>query len=220
MKTLIIIPAKNEGSKIHGIVAEIVNLNYQVLVVDDGSSDNTADLAHQAGAKILIHKINRGQGAALKTGLEYALLNNYEAAVFFDADGQMLAGEIKDLIEPLLLGKYEVVLGSRFLGQARNAPILKLITLKLGLIFTKFATGLKLTDVHNGFQAWSAAALKKINLTQDRQAYASELLQEIADKKLKYTEVPVTILYTAYSKQKGQSILNAFKILWDLIIKR
>ncbi|MBI5766028.1 glycosyltransferase family 2 protein [Candidatus Falkowbacteria bacterium] len=220
MKTLIIIPAKNEGLKIHGIVAEIVNLNYHVLVVDDGSGDNTADLARQAGAKILIHKINRGQGAALKTGLEYALLNNYEAAVFFDADGQMLAGEIKDLIEPLLLGKYEVVLGSRFLGQAKNAPILKLITLKLGLIFTKFATGLKLTDVHNGFQAWSAAALKKINLTQDRQAYASELLQEIADKKLKYTEVPVTILYTAYSKQKGQSILNVFKILWDLIVKR
>jgi len=106
------------------------------------------------------------------------------------------------------------------MGQAKSIPRLKLLTLKLALYFTRLNTGLKLSDTHNGFQAWQISALKKINLTQDRQAYASQLLQEISRHKLKFKEVPVTIFYTDYSKGKGQSVFNAFNILWDLIIKK
>lgn len=220
MKTLVLIPAYNESAKIGKVVREVKSENFDILVVDDGSNDSTAEAARNVGAPVLIHQINRGQGAALKTGIQYALIKDYEVVVFFDADGQMKADEINKLLEPLMLEKYEVVLGSRFLGKVENIPFLKLVTLKSALFFTRLTTGLKLSDVHNGFQAWSREALLKINLTQDRQAYASEILHEIADKKLKYTEAPVTITYTPYSKRKGQSVFNAFNILWDLIIKK
>lgn len=220
MTTLIIIPAYNEGEKIAEVIKNVKAQNFDVLVIDDGSTDNTAIIAEKAGAKVLRHLLNRGQGAALKTGIDYVLNQNYEAVVFFDADGQMQAAEINKLLAPLFLGQFEAVLGSRFLGQAKNIPVAKLITLKLALLFTRLLTGLKLTDVHNGFQAWSAGALAKINLTQDRQAHASEILNEIKKQKIKYREMPVTISYTAYSKSKGQSVFNAFNILWDLIFKR
>ncbi|HLD28404.1 MAG TPA: glycosyltransferase family 2 protein [Patescibacteria group bacterium] len=220
MKILVLIPAYNESEKIVEVIRSVKAQSFEVLVVDDGSIDNTSDLAEQAGAKVLVHPINRGQGAAIKTGLTYFLDTGYDGLVFFDADGQMRPEEISQVIEPLLLGKYEVALGSRFLGQVRNIPWVKLVVLKLALLFTRLTTGLKLTDVHNGFQAWSREAIQKLNLTQDRQAYASQVLHEIADKKIKYIETPVTISYTSYSKKKGQSIFNAFNILFDLLIKK
>ncbi len=220
MKTLVLIPAKNEEKKIGTVVSQVKSENFEVLVVDDGSTDSTAQTAEANGATVLIHAVNRGQGASLKTGIDWALEKDYDHVVFFDADGQMRADEIKNLLEPLMLDKYEVALGSRFLGRTENMPFSRLITLKLALLFTRLTTGLKLTDVHNGFQAWSREALGKISLNQDRQAYASEVLSEIAKKKLKFTEIPVTITYTPYSKKKGQKLWNAFHILWDLTIKR
>ena len=202
------------------MVKQVRALSYEVLLVDDGSKDDTAKLAKEAGAIVLRHMINRGQGSALRTGIKYALNNNFSRVVFFDADGQMAPVEISKILLPLQANQCQVALGSRFLGQTKNMPWSRLITLKLALLFTRLTTGLKLTDVHNGFQAWSAEALKKLSLVQDRQAYASEILQELADKKIKYQEVPVTIEYTEYSKKKGQSVFNAFNILWDLIIKK
>lgn len=220
MKTIVLIPAYNESAQIAEVVKNVKSFGFEVAVVDDGSIDQTTELAKSAGAVVLVHKINRGQGAAIKTGLEYALLKKYDSVVFFDADGQMNPAEINLVLEPITSGKCEVVLGSRFLGQVKNISWSKLITLKLALFFTKITTGLRLTDTHNGFQAWTAGALKKINLVQDRMAYASELLSEIADHQIKYREAPVTIEYTDYSKSKGQSILNSFNILWDLLIKK
>ncbi len=219
MKTLVIIPAKDEAEKIFSVVEGVHQNGFEVLVVDDGSCDNTGELAKSAGARVVRHPINRGQGAAIKTGIDYALKMDYDAAVFFDADGQMTAAEISKILIPLEKGS-QVALGSRFLGLAENIPWSKWLTLRLALIFTRLNTGLRLTDTHNGFQAWCRDALLKINLTQDRQAYASQLLQEIARNKIAYQEVPVTIVYTDYSKRKGQSIFNAFNILWDLIIKK
>ncbi len=219
MKTLIIIPAYNEAAKIGEVIGGIkVCGDWDILVVDDGSLDETATLAKQAVAIVLRHKINRGQGAALKTGLEFASRSEYKTAVFFDADGQMSPLEIKLLNDKLAEG-YDVVLGSRFLGRTIAMPMAKRLILKAGLIFTRLSTGLKLTDAHNGFQAWTVEALKRINLNQDRQAYASQLLSEIARNKLNFAEVPVTISYSDYSIKKGQSIFNAFNILWDLLVK-
>jgi hypothetical protein len=177
-------------------------------------------IAQSSGAEVLCHIINRGQGASVKTGINFGLDKGYEVIVFFDADGQMKASEINNIIEPVLSGAYDVALGSRNLGEAVDMPVLTRIMKKLALVFTKATSGLKLTDTHNGFQAWSAKALKQINLTQDRYAYASELLHEISRLKLRYKEIPVTIFYTDYSKRKGQSIFNAFNIVWDLIFKK
>jgi glycosyltransferase involved in cell wall biosynthesis len=222
MKVAVIIPAKNEAKKIAEVVRGIKNLpslDYDVIVIDDGSIDATAQLAAGAGATVLRHLINRGQGAAIRTGINYALINGQGAAVFFDADGQMEPAEI-----PLLLAKldsgYDVVLGSRNIGRVINMPLRKKIVKKIALIFTRFTTGLKLTDTHNGFQAWTAPALRQITLVQDRFAYASEVLEQIAKHGLKYCEVPVTITYSEYSKRKGQSILGAINIIFDLLIKK
>jgi len=220
MKSAIIIPAYNEAEKISSVVSGVKAAQPEslIVVVDDGSADATAELAVFAGAEVLRHKINRGQGAALKTGIDYAFRRQVDAVVFFDADGQMEPSDIKLLIDKLAEG-YDAALGSRNLGRALNMPLTKKITKKLALYFTCLTTGLKLTDTHNGFQAWTAKSLKQLNLGQDRQAYASEVLHEIKRLKLKYCEVPVTIRYTDYSIKKGQSIWNAFGILWDLLIK-
>jgi len=223
MDCLIIIPSYNESEKIAEVIGSIRNtpgLACDILVVDDGSSDHTAELAQKAGAFVISHAINRGQGAAVRTGIEYLLRRDYQRAVFFDADGQMKAEEIPSLLAPLALGEYQVALGSRFLGRTINMPFSKLLTLKLALLFTRLVSGLKLTDTHNGFQAWSREALKLINLTQDRYAYASQILEEIGKYRIKYREVPVTISYSVYSKKKGQSIFNAFNIVMDLILRK
>jgi len=220
MKTLVIIPAYNEAVAIGPVISGVINHGYPALVIDDGSKDDTMIAARRAGAVVLGHLINRGQGASLKTGIGYAIANGYEAVVFFDADGQMDPAEIGKIIAPLREGRSDVVLGSRFLGRAINLPIIKKIVLALARWFTIATSGLKLTDVHNGFQAWRLSALQKITLKQDRQAYASELLYEIARHKLRYVEQPVTISYTTYSVGKGQSVMNAFNIVWSLIIRQ
>jgi len=221
MKTLIIIPAYNESESLPLVIKNILSLNLSdtdILVVDDGSSDKTFLLAKNLGVKVLRHCLNRGQGASLKTGIDFCLKNDYQIAVFFDADGQMDHLEIPLLLKNLN-ADCQVVLGSRRLGQTINMPIMRKLVKYLALIFTRLTTGLKLTDTHNGFQAWSVEALKKIELYQDGYAHASQLLQQIAKNRLKYCEVPVTIKYTDYSRRRGQSLWGAIKILWDLLIK-
>lgn len=222
MKVAVIIPAKNEAKKIAEVVRGIKNLPAppdEIIVIDDGSTDATAPTAAAAGAVVLQHLINRGQGAAIRTGINYALNNGHGAAVFFDADGQMEPADIPPLMERLNSG-YDVVLGSRNMGRTINMPLSKKIIKKIALFFTRLTTGLKLTDTHNGFQAWTAQALRQITLVQDRFAYASEVLEQIARHNLKYCEMPVTITYSEYSKKKGQSILGAVNIVIDLLIKK
>ena len=222
MKVAVIIPAKNEAKKIAEVVRGIKNLpagGYDVIVIDDGSTDDTARESAAAGAVVLRHLINRGQGAAIRTGINHALVNGHGAAVFFDADGQMEPAEIPLLLDKLNSG-YDVVLGSRNIGRTFNMPLGKKIVKKIALIFTRLTTGLKLTDTHNGFQAWTMEALNRIILIQDRFAYASEVLEQIAKHGLKYCEMPVTITYSEYSKRKGQSIMGAINIIFDLLIKR
>jgi len=221
MKLIIIIPAFNEAARIAEVIGGIklqASVDGDILVVDDGSSDGTADQARSAGAIVLRHRINRGQGAALKTGIEFASRSGYDTAVFFDADGQMDPAEINLLVDKLEEG-YDIVLGSRNLGRSVAMPFSRKLIKKIALIFTRLTTGLKVTDTHIGFQAWKLSAFKKIILNQDRMAHASQLLHEIASKKLKYAEVPVTIRYDAYTLKKGQKLSGVFRILWDLLIQ-
>ncbi|MHC4640889.1 MAG: glycosyltransferase family 2 protein [Planctomycetota bacterium] len=218
----IVIPAYNEAKILGNVLGELLDCNpsYQIVVVDDGSHDNTAAIAGSFDVHVLTHPVNLGQGAALVTGIEYSLREKADIIVTFDADGQMNPQDIDVLVNEVLKGGVDIALGSRFLTAApENMSGLKRIILKLATQSTKLSTRLKVTDTHNGIRAFKAGALRKIVITQNRMAHASEILSEVARNKLVYREVPVTIRYTQYSKVKGQPILNAINILFELFTK-
>ena len=216
----IVIAAFNEEKSLGSVIDSLKAQGYDnIVVVDDGSSDRTFDIAKEKGVFALKHCINRGQGAALQTGIDFALQNNAGVIVTFDADGQHDASEIKDLITPLSEG-YSVALGSRFLDKRANLPFSRKLILKAGALLCRLFYGLKITDTHNGFRAFSRAAAKKIRITADRMEHGSQILDEISKHKLKYKEVPVTIKYSSYSMKKGQSSMNAVKIFLKMVIDK
>jgi glycosyltransferase involved in cell wall biosynthesis len=216
----VVVAAYNEAKVIAGVVAGIVHAGYDVVVVDDGSSDRTRDLAAAAGAVVLRHPINLGQGAALQTGIEFALRQGADIIVTFDADGQHRIADAARLIVALSTHGAEFALGSRFLGGAVNQPLSRRILLRLATLFTRLATGLSVTDTHNGLRAMTRRGASVIKLRQNRMAHASEILHQIADSGLKFVEVPVTIEYSAYSLEKGQTMGDALVILTDLFARR
>jgi polyprenyl-phospho-N-acetylgalactosaminyl synthase len=223
VRVCVVIPAYNESEVIAQVLDDFSKTDYSIVVVDDCSTDNTVEIVSQYPVTLLRHMINLGQGAALQTGFSYVCSKlKADIVVSFDSDGQHDIMNIPALITPLLTGEFEVTLGSRFIDKKNVAgmPFSKLITLKLGVLFTRISTGLKLTDTHNGLRGFSTTVLNKINITQNRMAHASEIISQIANNKLKYCEVPVTVHYTEYSKKKGQSIFNFFNILWDLFFGR
>lgn len=218
MKIVAVIPAYNEEKNIERAVRNVKPHVSEVVVIDDGSSDQTSEVSAAAGAYVLTHRINRGQGAALRTGTDFALKRlNADVIVHYDADCQHEAEEIEDLVKPLMVGGADVVLGSRFLDKKSNIPLLRKLVLKGGIIFTRLTSGLKVTDTHNGFRALSSEAAAKIQITQDRMAHASEILDEIAKHKLRYAEMPVTVKYSKATMEKGQSSLNSFRIVWEYL---
>lgn len=217
----VIIPAHNEEKMIGQVLADLLQYPYHILVVDDGSTDQTMQAALLYPVTVLRHVTNLGQGGALQTGIRYALsFPETRLLVTFDADGQHHASDLPRMLETCLEGHYDVVLGSRFMetGQALNMPVMKRIVLKLAIWFTRVNTGLRLSDTHNGLRVITAEAAHKIQITQNGMAHASEILAQMADHKMHYCEVPVTVSYSAYSLQKGQSLLNIINILWDMWI--
>ncbi len=216
----VIIPAFNEAAVIARVVSEVARAGYRVVVVDDGSRDATADVARAGGATVIGHPFNLGQGAALQTGIDYALTHGAALVVSFDADGQHRVADISRLTEALAEERADFALGSRFLGQAPNLPTLRRLALIAATRFTRLTTGLQLTDAHNGLRAMTRRGAAAIRLRQNRMAHASELLSQIADSGLRYVERPVTIEYTAYSLAKGQKLRDAVLILLDLFARR
>jgi polyprenyl-phospho-N-acetylgalactosaminyl synthase len=220
-RTCVIIPAYNEGRVISRVVGEVSRAGYTVVVIDDGSSDDaTAEQARLGGAAVIRHPFNLGQGAALQSGLEYALAQAAECIVTFDADGQHRVSDIARLTEALVRERADFALGSRFLGQAPDLPPLRRLVLKAATAFTRLTTGLRLTDTHNGLRAMTRRGAAAIKLRQNRMAHASELLAQIAASGLRYVEQPVTIEYSAYSLAKGQRMHDAVHILLDLFARR
>jgi len=220
MRVLIVVPAYNEEKMVGQVVMSLKELKYDVVVIDDGSKDNTSKFAKNADAVVLRHFINRGQGATLQTGFDYAKKVNADIVVTFDADGQNKAEEVSKMIEPLLIGQVDVTLGSRFMEKKSNVPFIKHIVLRGGILFERLFVGVKLTDAHNGFRAFSKKAINLISLKQDKMAHATEVIQEIKKHNLKFKEIPVTMQYTEYSKQKGQSVFNSIRIVSDLFLSK
>ncbi|MFH0874117.1 MAG: glycosyltransferase family 2 protein [Candidatus Komeilibacteria bacterium] len=213
----IVIPAYNVADRrLRAVLEQLRTLPYQVVVVDDGSGDATAEIAREF-TTVISHPLNRGQGAALLTGMRYALQQGAEIIVHFDADGQMDPNDIAAMIAPLQQNEeLDLVLGSRFL-QVNNIPWTKKYLLqKPALIFQHLTSGLRLTDVHNGFRAFRATAAARLDIRQDRMAHASEIIMQIKRHGWRYQEVPVTIRYYDY----GQGLVGGLRIIGDLLKQR
>jgi len=222
-ETFIVIPARNEEPVLGAVLDDLVATHprAQVVVVDDGSSDHTPEVAAARRVHVLRHIVNLGQGASLRTGIDYALAMGAEIVVTFDADGQMSASDIPAIVNPLATGDADVALGTRFaVHRPEGMSAARRLLLRAALIFTRLTSGLPVTDVHNGFRALNRKALEAMILTQNRMAHASEIIHEIARLKLRWTEVPVRISYSDYSRRKGQSSLGAVDILLDLIFAK
>jgi len=216
----VVIAAYNEARAIDRVLADLAPLPYRIVVVDDGSSDATAEVAARGGAELLRHPINLGQGAALQTGIAYALIRGASHIVTFDADGQHCPEDIAVLLAALAAHEADFALGSRFLGAAVDLPPLRRLMLRAATLFTRMTTGLDVSDAHNGLRAMTRPGAAQLRLRQNRMAHASEILHQIAASGLGYVEAPVTIRYSRYSLAKGQRASEFVVILLDLFARR
>lgn len=219
----IVIPAFNEETAIQAVIEEIRKFGYKnIIVVDDGSSDNTYQIAKNSGATSLRHKINRGKGATTKTGIEAAKILGAEIVVTLDGDGQHNPADIAKLTAPIEFENFDVALGTRLLNP-KGMPFHKIIANKIGNFFTWYLYGLWVTDSQSGFRAYSQRAINLIDTRADRYEYDSEIIREIYKYKLKYKEVPIEVRYTQYSMGKIQKqgfwngLKTLYKMVWNII---
>lgn len=222
MKIVAVIPAYNEATRIAAAVVGVAAQVHEVVVVDDGSTDATADAAATAGARVLVHAVNRGQGAALQTGTEAALHLGADIIVHVDADGQHDPTFIPPLIAPLTQGEADVMFGSRFMGLVAEGMPLSRRMLYVGIRqFSGLVLGLprRLTDPQTGMRALTRSAAMQLQWTQDRMAHCSEIMRLVTRSDLRWKEVPVKVRYTAESLAKGQKATDAFKVVWQLLLR-
>ena len=216
----VVIPVFNEASVVGDVVREVRQTYPLVVCVDDGSSDASAQEVFDAGAALVRHPINLGQGAALRTGIEYGLtLPDVQWFVTFDADGQHDIDDIEPMLEVLRADGAQIVFGSRFLDRRSEIGAPKRAVLRAAIWYTRASTGLALTDTHNGMRAFNREVAAALDLQMNGMAHASELLSIVARRKFRYAELPVHIRYTVYSKSKGQPLINGVNILFDLLLK-
>lgn len=224
MKLVIIIPAYNEEGSIGAVIKSIPKklkgiTKIKILVVNDGSCDKTAQVAREAGARVLSHPINQGVGAATITGFQAAKLLKVDIALTLDADGQHDPGEIEKIIKPIIKKGYDVASGARLIGRNKNMPAFRLFGQFSMNLMTFWLYRIMVLDSQSGFRAFSIEALNKMNLTSSGYEICSEIIGEIKKNKLKYLEVPIKTIYTRYSKGKGQFWLNAVNIVVKLIVR-
>jgi polyprenyl-phospho-N-acetylgalactosaminyl synthase len=221
LNIFIVIPAFNESLSIVDILKDLSPLGYRIILVDDGSFDDTSRVAAAFPVACIYHEINLGQGAALETGMEAARRMGADFVVHFDADGQHDGADIEKLLTPLFNNEADIIFGSRFLEtKASGLPTSKRVLLKAARWINYLFTGILLTDAHNGLRALNKRALYAIKLNQAGMAHATEILRIVKKKSLRYKEVSVHIRYTTYSKGKGQGISNAINIIFHLLFKR
>jgi glycosyltransferase involved in cell wall biosynthesis len=217
----VVVPAYNEAAGVAGVVSGLRQEFGTVVVVDDGSSDGTAELARAAGARVVRHPSNLGQGAALQTGFAYALTDpDMRFVITFDSDGQHRVEDALSLLTTARESGVDVVLGSRFLSVDNEIPRARRAVLRAGVAFTRATTRLRVTDTHNGLRVLTRRAVTQIDLTLTDMAHASQLLGLVARRGLSWTEAPVVIDYADESRRRGQSNVNALNIVFDLALER
>lgn len=216
MKISCVIPAYNEEKKIGLVIANLRPFVNEIIVVDDCSKDNTSLEAKKTEAIVVRHIINRGQGAALRTGTQLALDRGADIIIHFDADDQFQATDIPEVIKPLINNEADAVLGSRFLGKESNLPkAKKYIIMPLARFINRLFFNIRLTDPQSGFRALNRQSALKLKIENDGMAHCSEILYRLFKNKDRVLEVPITVIYHEY----GQKLSGGFKIIKDLIIQ-
>lgn len=215
MKILVVIPAYNEATVIARIVREVSGL-YPVVVINDGSTDETALAADNAGAVVLNHTINRGLGAALRTGFAYAAERGYDAVVTIDADGQHNPAEIPRLVSTLIAGAHDMVVGVRI---ARDMPFIRRVYNAIGRALTWFLFGTGGEDSQSGLRVLRTALISKMRLRASRMEISSELIAEAHRLRCSVATVPIQVTYTEYSLSKGQNFFEGVRTAWRLLLR-
>ena len=215
----VIIPIFNEDKVIQIVLDELCKMrNWNIIIVNDGSTDNSIEVCKKFPVIILNHSENLGQGAALRTGIEYSLKNNSDILCTFDSDGQHKVNDLEKMITLLIDGDYDIVLGSRFLSNKSKIPFKRLIMLKAAKLFDiLFYSGWNFTDLHNGLRVFTNKAAYKLNLSANRMEHASLITESIVVNRLKYKEYPVEIIYSKYSVSKGQNFKNLIQLGFNLL---
>ncbi|GEA89951.1 glycosyl transferase [Cellulomonas cellasea] len=218
--TWLVVPLYNEAEVIHDVVTHARETFPNIVCVDDGSVDDSGARATAAGAVVVSHPINLGQGAAIQTGIEFALRRpSCRYVVTFDSDGQHRTEDAAAMVDRLRKDEADVVFGSRFLDGRTKPGLMKKLVLKTAIAFSNATSGVHLTDTHNGLRAFNRTGAAALSIKQNRMAHASEIVDQVGKAGLRYTEQPVHILYTDYSRKKGQSLLNSVNILTELLYK-
>lgn len=218
--TILIVPVYNEGKVIKKVIEQALKEFPHIVCINDGSADNSAEEVLKTRATLINHPFNMGQGAALQTGIEYALRNpEIQYFVTYDADGQHQLKDVQSMLAYIKNHQVDIVIGSRFLGKAENISTLKKVILKMAIIFSNTATGLHLTDAHNGLRVFNRRFAEKINITMPDMSHATEIIQRIAETKTPYKELPTTIVYNEYTVVKSHNPnLNAVNIVFDTLL--
>lgn len=217
----IVIPAYREATVIADVIGDVRAVFANVVCVDDGSTDGTGDAALHAGAHVVTHPVNLGQGAAIQTGVEYARARP-GAALFatFDGDGQHRIDDVVTMIDHLRAVGADLVLGSRFAGGPTQTPPLKRVILRAAATLSRRNRSLGLTDAHNGLRVFNRRVADELDLTISGMGHAGEFIALADEKGWRVAEVPVDIRYTDYSKAKGQPLLNGVNIVFDGLLRR
>lgn len=221
---LILIPAYNEEKVIGQVLKSLPRkvgkgIKVDWMVVDDGSSDDTAQVAKKYGARVFSHFLNRGLGGALGTGFEYAKSQGYSIVITFDADGQHQATDIPKMIKPIFENVADVVIGSRFLGN-EPLPLIRRLVIQLSNVLTWLLFGVWTSDSQSGLRAFSNRVIQRIEIKSERMEVSSEIFSQIKKNNWRVTEVPILPIYTEYSLYKGQKISNAPRVFWKLIMQK
>jgi len=214
MKFAVVIPAYNESSRIKNVITSVKKITKNIIVVDDGSQDDTAQVAQNTGAIVLRHITNLGKGAALKTGCDYALQKGFENIVVMDADGQHKPKDIPRFLEALK--DNEIVFGARH-GRKNMPLILRFGNFGLNVI-TRILYGIKLHDTQCGFRAFTRNAYKKIRWEAQNYDMETEMIARTGKAKLKYAEIPIETVYL--DRYKGTTLLDGLKIGIKMFIWR
>lgn len=219
----LVVPVYNEQPVVASVICDALAVFPNIVCVDDGSSDGSAEAIAGTGAHLVRHPVNLGQGASLQTALTYAKSrSDSQYFVTFDADGQHRIEDALAMLEVARSGSADVVLGSRFLSAdtQTEVPRLKRLVLRLIVTLSPAARRLKLTDAHNGLRVFTRPVVEDLHITMNGMAHASEIISYLTHSRWRVAEVPVSIVYSDYSKSKGQSLVNGVNILFELSVRQ